>query len=351
MYFLKRLIVIVLLQLLIFSFIFTLFVFSFNQRREVSKNQSKALASVIAEQASNYFEENNNNFSSKDFFNFLDDQIGVQKLTNAFNVNPPELLTVYFRSDIMKGIVNAGTDDNLNKDDDSPFNKTNKFFFNNKYVAIKPFFIGTSDMPYGVVRIETSNIPILTEVLYNNGLLDINIDNNSRFDRNDDMVYGYNYATALSLDELESNIKGLKFEILNDSQNDFINPQVIIGGIDFTGQFIEVDNYSLSTIEKYSFENLLYSGSGQNRWEPDFERIKTIGTGKAYFKFKYDNNPASFINYEHHDWPNIYNHIMYIDLKDFEVIGCYGLLKIIIDNTNKIHVRNCAMYESVRDTN
>ena len=185
------------------------------------------------------------------------------------------------------------------------------------------------------------------DVLYNNGLLDINIDNNSRFDRNDDMVYGYNYATALSLDELESNIKGLKFEILNDSQNDFINPQVIIGGIDLTGQFIEVDNYSLSTIERYSFENLLYSGSGQNRWEPDFERIKTIGTGKAYFKFKYDNNPASFINYEHHDWPNIYNHIMYIDLKEFEVIGCYGLLKIIIDNTNKIHVRNCAMYESV----
>jgi len=185
------------------------------------------------------------------------------------------------------------------------------------------------------------------DVLYDNGLLDINIDNNSRFDRNDDMVYGYNYATALSLDELESNIKGLKFEILNDSQNDFINPQVIIGGIDLTGQFIEVDNYSLSTIERYSFENLLYSGSGQNRWEPDFERIKTIGTGKAYFKFKYDNNPASFINYEHHDWPDIYNHIMYIDLKDFEVIGCYGLLKIIIDNTNKIHVRNCAMYESV----
>ena len=185
------------------------------------------------------------------------------------------------------------------------------------------------------------------DVLYDNGLLDINIDNNSRFDRNDDMVYGYNYATALSLDELESNIKGLKFEILNDSQNDFINPQVIIGGIDLTGQFIEVDNYSLSTIERYSFENLLYSGSGQNRWEPDFERIKTIGTGKAYFKFKYDNNPASFINYEHHDWPNIYNHIMYIDLKEFEVIGCYGLLKIIIDNTNKIHVRNCAMYESV----
>jgi len=189
------------------------------------------------------------------------------------------------------------------------------------------------------------------DVLYDNGLLDINIDNNSRFDRNDDMVYGYNYATALSLDELESNIKGLKFEILNDSQNDFINPQVIIGGIDLTGQFIEVDNYSLSTIERYSFENLLYSGSGQNRWEPDFERIKTIGTGKAYFKFKYDNNPASFINYEHHDWPDIYNHIMYIDLKDFEVIGCYGLLKIIIDNTNKIHVRNCAMYESVWDTN
>ena len=170
MYFLKRFIVIVLIQLLIFSFILTLFVFSFNQRREVSKTQSKALASVIAEQASNYYSQNTRNLSSKDFFNFLDDQIGVQKLTNAFNVNPPELLTIYFRSDILKGVVNAGTDDNLNKDDLSPFNRTNKFFFNNKYVAIKPFFVGSSDQPYGVVRIETSNIPILTEVLYNNGI-------------------------------------------------------------------------------------------------------------------------------------------------------------------------------------
>jgi|TARA_B110000263_G_scaffold242249_1_gene247507 hypothetical protein len=170
MYFLRRFLVIALIQLIIFSFIFTLFVFSFNQRREVSKNQSKALASIIAEQASNYFEENNRNFSSNDFFNFLDNQIGVQKLTNAFNVNPPEILTIYFRTDIIKGKVDAGTDSRLNKDDNSPLNRSNKFFFNNKYVAIKPFFVGTSDTPYGVVRIETSNIPILTEVLYNNGI-------------------------------------------------------------------------------------------------------------------------------------------------------------------------------------
>ena len=170
MYFFKRFVVIALIQLLIFSFIFTLFVFSFNQRREVSKNQSKALASVIAEQASNYYDQNDKNLSSKDFFIFLDNQIGVEKLTNAFNVNPPELLTIYFRSDILKGTVNAGTDNNLNKDDASPFNRTNRFFFNNKYVAIKPFFISDFDKPYGVVRIETSNIPILTEVLYNNGI-------------------------------------------------------------------------------------------------------------------------------------------------------------------------------------
>lgn len=189
------------------------------------------------------------------------------------------------------------------------------------------------------------------DVSYSNGLIEIDIDNDSRFDRNDDMVYGYNYTTGLSLDELESNIKGLKFEISNNSQNDFINPYVIIGGIDLAGQFIEVDSYSLPTIERYSFENLLYSSSGQNRWEPDFEKIKTIGDGKAYFKFKYDDKPARFINYKYYNWPNIYNHDMYIDLKKFEVIGCYGLLKIIIDDTNEIHVRNCAMYESVRETN
>ena len=71
---------------------------------------------MIAEQASYYFEENNGKFSSNDFFSFLDNRIGVEKLTSAFNVNPPELLTVYFRSDILRGVVNAGTDINLIKD-------------------------------------------------------------------------------------------------------------------------------------------------------------------------------------------------------------------------------------------
>ena len=136
MYFLKRFLLIVLLQVVIFSFIFTLFIFNFNQRREVNKTQSKALATVIAEQATKYFEISKNNFSSKEFFSYLDKQIGVDKLTNAFNLNPPELLTIYFRSDIEKGYVNAGTDDNLKKDDNSSLNKSTKYFFNNKYVAI-----------------------------------------------------------------------------------------------------------------------------------------------------------------------------------------------------------------------
>lgn len=170
MYFLKRFLLIVLLQVIIFSFIFTLFIFNFNQRREVNKTQSKALATVIAEQATKYFEISKNNFSSKEFFSYLDKQIGVDKLTNAFNLNPPELLTIFFRSDIEKGYVNAGTDDNLKKDDNSSLNKSTKYFFNNKYVAIKPFFLKNSDSPFGVVRIETSNIPILVDVLSSNGI-------------------------------------------------------------------------------------------------------------------------------------------------------------------------------------
>ena len=123
MYFLKRFSVIVLIQLLILSFIFILFLFNFNQRREINKIQSKELASIIGEQASNYFQKNRNNYSSNDFFNYLDSQIGVQKLTNAFNVNPPEILTIYFVSDIEKGVVNAGVDANFAKDDTAAINK------------------------------------------------------------------------------------------------------------------------------------------------------------------------------------------------------------------------------------
>lgn len=170
MYFLKRFSVIVLIQLLILSFIFILFLFNFNQRREINKIQSKELASIIGEQASNYFQKNRNHYSSNDFFNYLDSQIGVQKLTNAFNVNPPEILTIYFVSDIEKGVVNAGVDANFAKDDTAAINKQIKYFFNNKYVAIKPFFLNGYDKPYGIVRIETSTIPILTDVLAHSGI-------------------------------------------------------------------------------------------------------------------------------------------------------------------------------------
>ncbi len=170
MYFLKRLSVIALIQFLILSFIFILFLFNFNQRREVNKIQSKELASIIGEQASKYFQKNRNNYSSNDFFNYLDSQIGVQKLTNAFNVNPPEILTIYFVSDIEKGIVNAGVDANFAKDDTAAINKKIKYFFNNKYVAIKPFFLNGYDKPYGIVRIETSTIPILADVLAHSGI-------------------------------------------------------------------------------------------------------------------------------------------------------------------------------------
>ena len=128
MYFLKRLSVIALIQFLILSFIFILFLFNFNQRREVNKIQSKELASIIGEQASNYFQKNRNHYSSNDFFNYLDSQIGVQKLTNAFNVNPPEILTIYFVSDIEKGVVNAGVDANFAKDDTAAINKQIKYF-------------------------------------------------------------------------------------------------------------------------------------------------------------------------------------------------------------------------------
>ena len=170
MYFLKRFTVIALIQLLILSLIFLLFIFNFNQRRETNKIQTKGYASIIAEQATNYFKDNQNNYSSNDFFKYLDERIGVQKLTNAFGVNPPEVLTIYFKSDIKKGVVDAGVNADFTKNDTAEVNRKIKYFFNNKYVAIKPFFVPGDTTPFGIVRIETSTIPILTNVLANNGI-------------------------------------------------------------------------------------------------------------------------------------------------------------------------------------
>ena len=138
MYYLRRFIIILVIQLLILSFISTIFIFNFNLERESLKIQSKQFTELVAKQAGIFF-SNDKSRSSKDFLAFLDSKIGIDELSSAFTITKPDIISVYFVDDIISGKVNAGVDENFQKNDKSEINQDKRFFFNNKYVAIKPF--------------------------------------------------------------------------------------------------------------------------------------------------------------------------------------------------------------------
>ena len=58
MYYLRRFLIIFIIQIVIFAFISTIFIFNFNLERESLKKQSKQFTELIAKQAGIYFTNN-----------------------------------------------------------------------------------------------------------------------------------------------------------------------------------------------------------------------------------------------------------------------------------------------------
>ena len=124
---------------------------------------------------------------------------------------------------------------------------------------------------------------------------------------------------------------GIKFEILNSTNLEYENAKVIIGGIDHDSEFIEIESYTLPKITKGTQQIL--DGFDNKRWKPDFNEIRKIGDGKAYFKFLFEGKQANFIEYD-------LSRNLYIDLAKYEVIDDRGEVKIYIkredeDDINK----------------
>ena len=168
MYYLRRFLIIFIIQIVIFAFISTIFIFNFNLERESLKKQSKQFTELIAKQAGIYF-TNNKRENTKAFISFLDSNIGIDELSSAFAITKPNIISIYFSDDIISGKVNACVDENFQKDDAAEINKDEKYFFNNKYVAIRPFY-ETNEKPMGVVRVEVDNIPLILRTLSTNAV-------------------------------------------------------------------------------------------------------------------------------------------------------------------------------------
>ena len=167
MYYFKRFIIILVIEILILSFISTIFIFNFNLERESLKKQSKQFTELVANQAGIFFSNKDNN--PNNFINYLDSSIGIDELSSAFAITKPDIISIYFKEDIDSGNVNAGVNSDYQKDTQNEINQNIKFFFNNKYVAIRPFY-DLDKFFLGVVRVEIDNIPLILRTLSTNAV-------------------------------------------------------------------------------------------------------------------------------------------------------------------------------------
>ena len=225
MYYFKRFIIILVIEILILSFISTIFIFNFNLERESLKKQSKQFTELVANQAGIFFSNKDNN--PNNFINYLDSSIGIDELSSAFAITKPDIISIYFKEDIDSGNVNAGVNSDYQKDTQNEINQNIKFFFNNKYVAIRPFY----DMDkffLGVVRVEIDNIPLILRTLSTNAvfyLLLFLILNNQAF-----LFYLWTKKKRPQVDDIsyikESSLGSIKImqkiinQILEDHNND-----------------------------------------------------------------------------------------------------------------------------------
>ncbi|GGF64158.1 hypothetical protein [Wenyingzhuangia marina] len=84
---------------------------------------------------------------------------------------------------------------------------------------------------------------------------------------------------------------GISFDVSNNYPADIEGTKIVIGGINQEDIFIAVDTFNLPTIKlKSEIANSndigvdrQYINIIENRWNPDFDKIKTI-SDKAYFK-------------------------------------------------------------------
>ena len=225
MYYFKRFIIILVIEILILSFISTIFIFNFNLERESLKKQSKQFTELVANQAGIFFSNKDNN--PNNFINYLDSSIGIDELSSAFAITKPDIISIYFKEDIDSGNVNAGVNSDYQKDTQNEINQNIKFFFNNKYVAIRPFY--DLDKSFlGVVRVEIDNIPLILRTLSTNAvfyLLLFLILNNQAF-----LFYLWTKKKRPQVDDIsyikESSLGSIKImqkiinQILEDHNND-----------------------------------------------------------------------------------------------------------------------------------
>ena len=157
---------VVLVELSILMLIGVVFYFQFSSAKEEFVNKTRAIAETIGEQASTYFSEIGRKPASDEFYLFLDERLGREKLFNTFEI-APKFFSVVFKEDFDNGSVGG-----YFRDDDFYPEEGYSVKKNRGIISVTvPFVTRQQSEPFGIVKIDSDNMTILKKVFADNFLL------------------------------------------------------------------------------------------------------------------------------------------------------------------------------------
>jgi len=160
-----------LVEFIILMLIGVVFYFQFSNARVEFISKTRSVAETIGDQASNYFSyiskhtSIEKNATSDDFFLFLDERLGREKLFHVLDISP-EFFSVVFKKDVDKGFVRGYFNRDFYPDAGYSVQKKEGLIS-----VTVPFITRDQSEPFGLIKIGSDNVTILKQVFSDNFLL------------------------------------------------------------------------------------------------------------------------------------------------------------------------------------
>ncbi len=152
-------------ELAIISLIGVVFYFQFDNAKRDFVTRTKAIAETIGDQATSFYQNHGEASTSDEFYLFLDERLGREKLFNTFGVSP-KFLSVTFMKQPENEMASGHFLENAYPDEGYSVEK-----YAGKISVSVPFISPQVDGPLGIVKIDSDTKTLMKKVFADNFLL------------------------------------------------------------------------------------------------------------------------------------------------------------------------------------
>lgn len=150
----------------IVALIGVVFYFQFDTAKKEFVSKTRAIAETIGDQATSFYEQRGEKPTSGEFYLFLDERLGREKLFNTFGVSP-KFFSVTFTEQGPEGRAATG---HFMKDSYLPEGHSVESYGGKISVSV-PFLAARTEGPLGIVKIDSDTKTLMKKVFADNFLL------------------------------------------------------------------------------------------------------------------------------------------------------------------------------------